>query len=208
MKYKAVFLAAAITLSGCAVGQKHNYLDAKPVIPVATKSTIAVGVQDKRPLVLSHEKDSDYVGAMRSGWGIPYNIGTESKKPLADDMASVLEDAIDRAGGKGVALSLDPDESKEEILRQAKASGASKLLLMTLREWYTDTYNSTDLTYNVTLEAWDDKGNVLASKKIKGTDTLGSSFINPPSFAYDAAPKAFQKKVEELMTGDVVKALK
>ncbi|MEQ1638382.1 MAG: hypothetical protein ABL903_17020 [Methylococcales bacterium] len=47
----------------------------------------------------------------------------------------------------------------------------------------------------------------MASKKTQGTDQLGSNFADPQRVAQEAAPATFQRKLEELFTGDVAQAL-
>ena len=88
-----------------------------------------------------------------------------------------------------------------------KAAKADKSLLLTLKDWESDTYVGTELRYDAAMQALGRSGNVLASKTIKGTDQLGSGFWNPQGVAQEQAPLTFKKKMEELYEGDIAKAL-
>lgn len=206
---KAIFTTVAgAALNGCAIGYQFNYAEAEPILQTNPKTVVAVGVQDQRPFVLSGKKPRDHVGVLRSTLGIPYSVTTESERPMADDMTAAVTGAIERTGGKAIALSVLPSESMAEIVRDAKARGAGACMVFTLRDWQTDTYMSTNLTYDVTVDVFGADGMIVASNKIKGEESLGTSVINPRGHAYYAVEEAFKSKVAALVSGDVAKALK
>jgi hypothetical protein len=88
-----------------------------------------------------------------------------------------------------------------------RSGNPDKLLLLTLKDWESDTYVGTELRYDAEMQALGRGGNLLASKTIKGTDQLGSGFWNPQGVAQEKAPLTFKKKMEELYEGDIAKAL-
>ena len=55
---------------------------------------LALGVQDLRSYVVSGDKGEDFAGLARSGYGIPYDIGTESNRPLAQEIADMIATAL------------------------------------------------------------------------------------------------------------------
>ncbi|CAI8753532.1 hypothetical protein [Methylococcus capsulatus] len=203
-----VILISAVALHGCAIGYQFNYAEAEPTIRTNPKIVVAVGFQDRRPAIVSQKKPPDYVGVLRSSLGIPYSVTTESERPMADDMATAVAGAIERDGGKAIALSIAPTASMAEIVRDAKVRGAGTCMVFTLRDWQTDTYMSTNLVYDVAVDVFDADGKITASNKIKGEDNLGFSFINPRGHAYYAVEDAFKSKIGVLVSGDVAKALK
>jgi hypothetical protein len=92
---------------------------------------------------------------------------------------------------------------KDGILQLALSQQAKKIILLTLLNWKTDTYQSTDLIYDVSMTVLDSQGHELATKRLEGTDNLGKSILAPQSIATELAPIAFQKKLEELFGGDI-----
>jgi hypothetical protein len=104
MVYRIVALGIAILfLSGCVVGRK-DFREAQAVLDYHGQP-LALGVQDLRSYVISGDKGEDFAGLARSGYGIPYDIGTESNRPLAQEMADVIAGALRTAAktrGRGV----------------------------------------------------------------------------------------------------------
>ncbi len=66
-----VLLFVAATLGGCAFGQKHDYLHARPTLNYTGKARLALAVHDQRPYVVSQDKDADFVGLSRGVTAIP-----------------------------------------------------------------------------------------------------------------------------------------
>jgi hypothetical protein len=166
-----------------------------------------VGVQDRRPYILDHDKDEDFVGLQRGGYGNPFDVSTQSKQPLADDMAKVLTKALTQSGMHVTPVRLAPSWPKDQVLTALRAAPADKLLLLSLYEWKSDTYQGTEIIYDAQMEALDAGGKVLARKRIQGTDQLGAAFWDPQSQAQEEIPKAFQRKLEILFSGDIAQAL-
>ena len=209
MKIKKCFclLLIALVLGGCAFGRKQNYLQAQPSLDLTQKGRLAVGVQDRRPYILDHDKQEDFVGLQRAGFGNPYDVATESQQPLADDMAKVLAVALGRSGAIVVPVKLSPSLSKAEVIRALQSTNAGKSLLLVLFEWKSDTYQGTEILYELEMEALDKQGNVLANKRTQGIDQLGAAFWDPQSHAQESVPAAFQRKLEDLYSGEIAEAL-
>ena len=200
-------LLIPLMLVGCAFGQKQDYIQAHPVLEYTSKGRLAVGVQDRRPYILDHDKDEDFVGLQRGGYGNTFDVSTKSKKPLAEDMAKVLTGALRHSEAIVTPVKLSPSLSKAEVIHTLQSTNTEKSLLLSLYEWKSDTYTGTKIIYEVEMEAIDKQGKVLAKKKAQGTDQLGSDFWNPQGHAQEAVPAAFQRKLEELFLGDIADAL-
>jgi hypothetical protein len=99
-----------------------------------------------------------------------------------------------------------PRRTRAQITTALAQTGAERLILLTVNEWATDTYNSTDLSYDLTLEVLDGSGRLLARSAVKGEDRLGMSLFNPPAVAREAAPKALQTKLGTLINNARVAA--
>lgn len=204
---RLVVLLAFIS-AGCAVGNKHSYSLARPELAPQGSSAIAVAAQDARSYVVSGEKTPDYVGTQRGGFGNPFNVLTQSGKPLAEDFAATVSESLARKGFKSttvkVAVSGTPD-----IRALAAQAKSERVALVLIQEWKSDTYQNTALSYDVTLQVYDSAGKRLAENRITGRDDLGGSAWNPPSHARSAIPVAYKKKLEDLFAADaIVKSLR
>src|SRR5687768_6795246 len=91
-------IAATIVVSGCAVGNKHHYHDVVAAIPVSGDADVTVGVIDKRPYILNGDKKPNFVGLQRGGYGIPFDVTTETGKPLSIDMSTSIAHSLNARG--------------------------------------------------------------------------------------------------------------
>jgi hypothetical protein len=149
------------------------------------------GLQDLRSYVISGDKDEDFAGLARSGYGIPYDIGIESNRPLAQEMADVIAAAL--RGGSGATVktvNLSPKMGRTDVIRAMTSAGTDQSLLLSVREWKTDTYGATGLAYDLELEALNAQGQVLAKPSTSGEEELGGSawMFDPQSHNQEVAP--------------------
>ena len=204
-----IVLCASLFLGGCAVGQQIRYHDADLTLNASGNTPVAVASVDGRPYIKSGEKEKTYIGTFRGGFGNPFNVSTESGKPLADDMSSVICASLKKKGFACAPVSVDPKESLDEITQKLKGSKAMRLMLLAINEWRSDTYTNTSLYYDVVLTVMDNQGAQLAASKAKGEDDLGGRMSNPPAHAKEEVPKAYQKKLEALLNDpSVISALR
>lgn len=202
-------LGAAFALNGCVVGQSIRYNDVPLEIQASGSKSVAVASVDNRPYVKSAEKDPNYVGTLRGGFGNPFNVATESGKPLADDMSTVICISLRKKGFNCTPVSIAANEPAAQVKNKLQATNADRLMQLTVAEWMSSTYTNTGLTYDLQLTEMNREGAVLAEKKLKGDDELGGSFMNPKGFAQEAVPQAYKKKLEELLNDPaIVNALK
>jgi hypothetical protein len=201
-----IVLAAALVLGGCAFGQRHSYEGAPMRLPEASAgSTVAVAVLDARPYVASGGKPESFTGLMRGGFGNPFDVNTESGKPLAVEMRDALAKSMTAKGMTVTPVDTRPSDSPDRVKRNLAATNARRLVLVVLREWKSDTMMNTALIHDVTLEVLDPKGELLASNQAMGRDNLGSL-----GFSHGQGVAAsFVRKFEALFDQDkVVAALK
>jgi hypothetical protein len=204
-----LMLVTALLLGGCAIGQKISYNDTGLELKAAGNIQVAVASQDSRPYIKDGEKDRSYVGKMRGGFGNPFNVNTESGKPLADDMSSVICSSLKQKGFSCTPVSVELNESPSQITNKLQATNAKRLILMTFSEWLSDTYHLTYLHYDIALTVMDNKGLKLAEKKVAGEDKTEGSHFNPFAIAKENVPKLYKNKLELLLNDDaVVNALK
>ena len=188
-----------IVVSGCAFGHTVDYQNTLLPLSFSGDKTIAVAVHDQRPYVVSKESPVQYIGTTRGGYGNPFNALTESGKPLSDDIALSVAQALRKAGFNSVTLSLTPWENTEKAINQFKASQAVRLLLFTLKEWRTDTYFETFLFFNVTLQVFDRKSKELADSSIIGEKDMDGVSLDPGAEMSANTPGEYKEKFGKLL---------
>jgi len=197
-----------LLLSGCVVGQKYNYHEVMTDFAISGSKVVGLATTDQRSYVLSGGKDPDVVGLLRAGFGNPYNVKTESEKPLASDVTQVIASSLSKKGLNVVPVIVSHNESIASVMDKLKATNGENLILVTLYEWKSDTYVNVGLTYDMHLQVFDKNGTKLAENVVKGSDNLGGSAWNPVAYSKTEVPAAFKKKIEELFNNpSIIKAL-
>ena len=186
---------AALLLGACAVGGTYNYADMPIAMQgVSTTGTIAIAVHDTRPYVLSGNKQPGFVGLARGGYGNPFDVATESGGPLAIEIRDALARALKARGATPMAVAIPHSDTNTAARAKLLETRAQRQVLLTLREWKTDTMMSTDLHYDTTLSVYDQSGNQLAHHSLKGMDALGNLGLSPK----EGISKATAKKLDSL----------
>lgn len=207
MKIVSILLLA-LAATGCAVGNKHSYTMGPDLSLEGTRS-VAVAAQDARPYVLNKEKTGDFVGLQRGGFGNPFDVSTESGKPLAEDFAAAIAASLSRRGFKATAVGVAPSAALPDVRALASQAGVERVALVSIHDWKSDTYQNTALAYELVLRVFDANGTELASNRVSGRDNLGGSAFNPPAHAKGAVPTAYRAKLAELFgTEAVIKSLR
>lgn len=178
---------ALVLLGGCAFGNKITYSGARPDLALQGDKSVAVAVHDQRPYVLAGDKGPQFVGLSRSMYGIPYNVNTPNDVPLADEMTKVIADALAARGFKTTAVRIAFNQSRHAAQEMMQQAGTERGVLLTLKQWETDTYFGTSLEYDVRLTVFDRDGKELANADFKGDDDIGKM---KPALA-------FQRRVED-----------
>ena len=194
-----IFLVGLVFLGACAVGNKHAYHTVTADLAASGSGRISVATHDQRPYVLQQAKGPQFVGLSRGGYGNPFDVTTEDDRPLTDGMTQAISNSLAKKGFRPVPVFVPLFESPESVRKMLMQTGVDRAILLTLREWKSDTYMNTALHYDVTLNVLDRTGRVIGEKRLQGGDHLGGDAINPPAHAREAVPKAFKAKLEELL---------
>ena len=168
----ATLLFAITTLTACAFGQKIAYNKATADISATGDKSVAVASHDQRPYILSGDKQPDFVGLSRGGFGNPFDIRTESGAPLADDFSAAITAALNAKGFQASTVIVAPTQSAADVLAALKATAAERQLLVTFKEWKSDTYASTKFLYDVTIQIHDADGTELTSVTFKDEERV------------------------------------
>lgn len=205
MRLGFIAIVATAALTGCAVGNQHVYHDSDIGVSYQGSRSVAVTAVDKREYVLSGEKQPDFVGLSRGGFGNPFNVTTASGNPLATDITEVVSEALSDRGFKTLPVVVNHNEDMIGINAKLKDTGTDRWVIVTLTNWKSDTFQNTALIYDVTLSVMDGNGQQLAMSHIEGRDNLAGSW-NPPAHAKKAVPVAFKEKFEQLLNDETIAA--
>jgi hypothetical protein len=166
-------LGAAIIVGACA---SQSYSDLPVGMQtVAVTGTVAVGVHDMRPYIVNKNKDESVAGLQRGGFGNPFDLKTANGAPLAIEMRDSLMKALKARGASPVPVVIAVADSPLEARVKLLDHKARRSVLVTLREWKTDTQMRTDFVYDTTVSVFDERGSEVASHTQKGLDALGFS---------------------------------
>jgi hypothetical protein len=197
---RPLFCLALIALTGCAVGNTHQYAQRGLTLPVqaATVSSIAVGVQDQRPYVVNGRKAGTFVGLQRAGFGNPWDINTASGQPLADDIRGTITTALERNGAQVIPVTLPINLDTNSASQRVLSYGSNRSVMVGIKEWKSDTYSRTGLEFDMHVAVRDREGRLLGENRIRGAETLGGAAILPVSAARAEVEAAYPQKIIEL----------
>lgn len=209
MRRLIMVLVWVSVLCGCAAsGQTVRFNDVPLSLKTADVVKVAVSTLDNRAYVRSGEKTSRYIGKFRSTLGKAWDVTTDSGKPLADDFTESVSASLRKGGLPVSPVWSEPGDTQDSLLKRMGATGADRLVLMTIEEWHSDTYVATGLYYNLVLLITDGNGLELGKSTVSGQEDLGGSTVNPPHYAKEAIPKAYKEEIEKLFRyPSIMKAL-
>ncbi|MDH3410219.1 MAG: hypothetical protein OER22_14930 [Gammaproteobacteria bacterium] len=187
------FILLAVT--GCAVGNQYDYRSASVALPLAGTGELGIGVIDNRSYVLSGDKEPNFIGLQRGGYGNPFNVTTASGNSLTQDMSESLENALRNSGYTVTGLqiaSADPAAVTSAIAQ----SGVAKNIVLTVTEWKTDIYMNMTLHFDLLLEVVTKQGDTVASNQMQGEEKIGGGAFEGQNSRTAAA--AFETKIGRL----------
>jgi hypothetical protein len=192
-------MVAAWMIAGCGNLYRINYSNIKADLNYSGSQTVAVGVLDQRPYILSGENDPKYVGTMRGGYGNPFDLWTQSDLSLTDEMAATVAESLRSKGFKVLTVKSAVGKDGSSMLSEMKSSGAERLVFMVVKDWWSNYYpasfgaEKTELIMNVELKVMDKNQRVLSSSRLEGIA------IPPSGWPKDTIPGFYQKKMTELL---------
>lgn len=199
----AVLSLAFLLVGACTLQNRYAYHKLDPKLTVSGHSRVALASHDQREYVLNRQKHPKFTGLFRSGFGIPYDITTNTGKPVADEFTDAMHRALKKKGFTTIPVKTRHQEAAEEIITSAVTTQAEKILMLTIYEWKGETFGVTSVHFNLSLDVLDGKGNTIVTKDLSGHEILGGQLLdhlaNPLRFAKNAVPREFVKKIEELL---------
>lgn len=195
-----LLLAWTVLLSGCAIGNTYDLQSGAPTITVTSPTRILVVVQDQRSEVVSGDKQPQFIGVQRGGFGNPFDVRTTSGDPLADDVADSIIQSLTQQGVEATSIPITPGVGRQAAVDAALAQSGNKFLLIYIRQWKSDTYANVGLTYDLSAEVLGPGGDSLATNGVSAREDLGGSAFNPPAHAREVVPQAFQRALQKLLS--------
>lgn len=206
MKNTLVALIVAFTISGCVFGNKYAYHNVGAQTEARTQKSLAVATLDQREYILSGQSRQQLVGMIRNGYGMPFDVATESGRPLSSEFTHAVKEALERNNIKVFAIETKPASSTQGAMAELVASGGERLLLLSIEEWIGDLYVNTEVRYNIKLVVTDKSGKTLATNKYEGIRNLGNSTFHPLRHNKEAMRNAFKEAVEQLLNSPAIAA--
>jgi hypothetical protein len=184
-----VLLLVITSAFGCAVGNVYDYRSAPVILPVQGDFSVSLKVDDLRPYVTNGDKQANFIGLRRGGYGNPFNVTTASGEPLANDIVVALGQGLENAGYKLNA-----------------AEGTDRQLTLTIREWKSDVFSNLKIIYDVDLVVHDASGHQLGKSTITGEEAAGGGAMMDQH--NEAVRRAFEAKMSQLFADpEIVAAL-
>lgn len=193
-------LLVASSASACAVGREQAFHTTSiQVSRSSSRSSVAIAVHDLRGEVVTGDKEPDFVGLSRGGYGNPFDVTTASGAPLAEDFARTIARGLEAAGHRVQVVPIAHGVAPDQALAKLSHTRADCLLLVHIKRWKSDTYQTTGLEYDLEVVALDERAKPRGRARQHGRDYVGSSFWNPGAQAEAAIPKIFAQKLEALL---------
>lgn len=196
-----VYSFAALLLLGACTGNRYDYAGETPLFAVQTDDRVVVAVLDQRPEVLNGDNLPSFVGLQRIALGVPYDVSTESGRPLAEDMADMIVRGLAAndvpVESVGVFPSADPAMAIESVL----AAGAERGLIVLLRQWRTDSMFDVTFRYDVTALVIGEFGNPIATANLVSLpgEDIGGAPLDSIGYATEHVPEATAELLERLI---------
>lgn len=142
-------------------------------LSVPFQGPMALAVLDARPDVVNGRRKETFIGFTRTFYGLPFPYHTRSKKPFAQDLAALLSQALKQGQIPAKVVVASPAAGRQAAIEALGKSGAERLILLEIRDWWSDTMLRTDLHYDLLLTILDAQGRELGSSSASGEDGLG-----------------------------------
>lgn len=202
---KSFILLFCVYLAGCVAGQEYNYEDSSMDIPVkpSEKRTLILSVQDLRPYVLSGDKESNFVGLQRGGFGEPWGVTTASGDPMTEDMSEAIVSGLKDAGYN--AFNTPGKNEVSYLTKTASKHDASRIVILKVFEWKSDVYVNVTLHCDLELNILDVEGKLLAKSSDKFIGSIAGGSWATTDENSKAMTDEFTKRVRNLFTTDEVR---
>lgn len=195
-----ILLAVPFFSTACVVGNNYAF-DYKPAsMPnVGAGATVVLAEPaDMRPYIVNGEEPKSFVGEMRNGYGIPFNVTTEGDRPFAEVIGDIVARDLTASGFnvvRGGAVTAD------QIGSTLRDKNAKRGLVITIKELDANTFSNIDVEWDLDAEVYDQTGTVIKKNNVQGKESLQGSMMNPVKASKQKVPEFIYQKVHELVDG-------
>ncbi len=145
----------------------------------ANNTPISVAVLDLRPYILSGERDSNYVAIERGGYGNIWHETTSSKLPLSEELTDSLKQNFSQVGFNITSIKTEGLRNKQRVVDDFKNNTSSKLVLLILNEYKSDTFVNSWFMYDIDVYVINNDGKELAYETSKGKINVDGNWFWP-----------------------------
>lgn len=170
--YLGLVLMALAAVFGCTSATRVGYDSAELELPFAGRAKVALGTLDTRPSVTSGRETPVFAGTLRTDANTASPISTASGNPFATDVSIVVARGLSDGGFQVDSIPLEPGLAEAQAFERLKATGASHLVLLLVREWQVDTFANTELRYDLAIEIRNPAGALQGKSRLSGSDQL------------------------------------
>ena len=193
-RYSFIFMTTFLV--GCAMGNTYDYGRASVDLAVQGHSELGLAVIDQRPYILSGDKEPNFVGLQRGGFGNPFNVKTESGRALAVEMAEAMTSELQDNGFKVFKLHVSQSGSSN-VASAIHDAAKTRNVILIIQEWKTDAMLNFGLSYDLKLSVMDESANLLAEAETSGIkEKLGGAGFESANST--SAANAFSAKIGQL----------
>lgn len=173
--FAVVFASCSLLLliSGCTLS-KATMEERTPDLKYTTSNTIALAIVDNRPFILNGDKDENFEGIGRGGYGIPFDFvkqRDDSKVLFTARFADVVARALKNAGSHVVVTTIHKGSSNQDAIAALLAVPFATGLVINVQNSRIDAGGVRwSYFYDYEVLVVDSKGVVVVTKKYSGED--------------------------------------
>jgi hypothetical protein len=200
----SVLFFIVVFVSGC---YSLNIYLTKPVIQSKGNKALTIATLDQRPYILKKESKPEYVATVRGGYGNPFDVLTDSGKPLSSDISGIVANSLKNNGYSFQVINTIPSDKKDETLNNMKQHASERYILIHIKELRGDSMYVTNYFSNIDIEVYDKNMMVIAKNNQQSSGSLGAVF----SFSgfQEVILGSIKKDIESLLNNPgVINALK
>ncbi|CAH0524888.1 hypothetical protein [Vibrio hippocampi] len=146
--------------------------ESAPQVTINKVNGISIAVLDQRPYVLNKDKEPNFEGIIRSGFGIPYSYSTITGEPMSLYLGKRLEYGIEQKGVNVEQQQTDTATQFSDLMSKLKNDQQPSIVVV-LNEWKYDFHALSDNSwYDVDITVADSTGKTVLTKNYKGEDDI------------------------------------
>lgn len=201
--YRSLSLCTVLLLAFTACTQMSYRATPSFTGKAGNGTVVVVGVDDRNIEDAGRFKPY-YVGLYRDLiFAIPYSVFNLKREPIADTLASNVAAGLVQSGYHAKSVLNPSIESAQAALAAAQQSSPSRILLIRIYKFESDSQIRTEFGYEIGFEVYDSKGHLLASNREQGLKMYGPSY---PAVAF--AKKNLPREISQALTRGISPLMK